>query len=419
MQRNARGFTGKDKTKDEKKVDKEKGGLNVEIHPLLKGIVNIPQIPKDHNPLKRKVRSSFDPTSINPYLDTSTIGGNRKKSRGLQFNEKGKYVEQGNILREKIELEQQEQAKLKLLQEKGLLADEEKGEWAYKHEKPPSLEWWDSFYVNGHNYDLIDDEKNIITDNETSPITIYIQHPIFLDAPNDKHLPQDKALYLTKKEMKRKRKNERQERFKHQQERIRLGLDAPPPPKVKLSNLMNVLTNEMIKDPTAIERKVKKDIEHRYKQHMKANEERKLTKEQKYEKIHEKHQQDLSLGYHRNVYRIDKLIDKQHFFKVDVNAKELELNGICLVHDKMTLLVIEGGAKTLAKYDKVMNRIKWTKSNNEAIDLSNNKSTLIWSGQIKDLQFKKWSIINVRNDDDLYSILNRFKIENYWRQASS
>ena len=53
-------------------------------------------------------------------------------------------------------------------------------------------------------------------------------------------------------------KNERQLKQQEKQDRIKLGLDPPPPPKVKLSNLMNVLTNESIKDPTAVENRVKR-----------------------------------------------------------------------------------------------------------------------------------------------------------------
>ena len=46
---------------------------------------------------------------------------------------------------------------------------------------------------------------------------------------------------------------------------------------------MNVLTNESIKDPTAVENRVKREIQQRVDKHLAQNEARKLTKEQKHE----------------------------------------------------------------------------------------------------------------------------------------
>ena len=48
---------------------------------------------------------------------------------------------------------------------------------------------------------------------------------------------------------------------------------------------MNVLTNESIKDPTAVENRVKREIQQRVDKHLAQNEARKLTKEQKHEKL--------------------------------------------------------------------------------------------------------------------------------------
>lgn len=48
---------------------------------------------------------------------------------------------------------------------------------------------------------------------------------------------------------------------------------------------MNVLTNEAIKDPTAVEMKVREEVEERHLKHMQENEERKLTKEERLAKF--------------------------------------------------------------------------------------------------------------------------------------
>ena len=48
-------------------------------------------------------------------------------------------------------------------------------------------------------------------------------------------------IFLTKRERKKLRRQNRREAWKDKQEKIRLGLEPPPEPKVKLSNLMRVL----------------------------------------------------------------------------------------------------------------------------------------------------------------------------------
>ena len=50
-------------------------------------------------------------------------------------------------------------------------------------------------------------------------------------------------------------------------------------------------------------------------------------------------------------------------------------------------------------------------------DLSNNKCLLLWEGQIKEIKFKKWSIMKTSNDDEAFEVLNRFGVINYWREA--
>ena len=47
------------------------------------------------------------------------------------------------------------------------------------------------------------------------------------------------------------------EREKEKQELVRQGLLEPPPPKVKIGNLMRVLGEQAVADPTAIEAQVR------------------------------------------------------------------------------------------------------------------------------------------------------------------
>lgn len=59
------------------------------------------------------------------------------------------------------------------------------------------------------------------------------------------------------------RKQRREEREREKQELIRQGLLEPPPPKVKLSNMMRVLGTEAVADPSAIEAQVRAQMAER------------------------------------------------------------------------------------------------------------------------------------------------------------
>lgn len=66
---------------------------------------------------------------------------------------------------------------------------------------------------------------------------------------------------------------------------------------------MRVLGQEAIQDPTQIEAKVRKEMEERQAEHEKANETRKLTKEEKRDKTIAKLKEDTSQMAHVTVYK--------------------------------------------------------------------------------------------------------------------
>lgn len=397
-----------------------KSGLDIELHPLLRNIGTTVQLPKNHNPVKQTSRKKwFDPTALNPYVDQSDI--TKKHTRLLKFNKQGKFIAQGEKLREKLKVEAEEKQKHEELKQKGLLPDHNLGEELYKPEQSPSIEWWDKPYLKDNNYSRIGDESRVVLDNDDQPVTFYIQHPA-LDTSNAENDNEMKPMYLTKKERKRIRRNDRQIRHQEKQDRIKLGLDPPPPPKVKLSNLMNVLTNEAIKDPTAVEKRVKQEMQERINKHMAENESRKLTKEERHEKLLTKQEKDLNKGVFTTVYKINKLTNPKHLFKLDISAKEENLYGICLKNPRFNIVIVEGGEKSINQYKKLMmNRIKWTQSplQGSTEDLSQNKCELIWEGAIQELNFQKWSIMHSRNDEEALNVLKKFHLEKYWRLVNS
>ncbi|KAH3666428.1 hypothetical protein WICMUC_005696 [Wickerhamomyces mucosus] len=395
------------KFRAEEEIKKEARGLNVELHPLLSGKADVLSTSSIENPNLQKVNKRG--YQINPYLDS--ISQARPK-RELEFNLKGKYIKEGNEIRRQQRLVELKKKIDSSTKKAGLEPDLSIREDLYKIEQPPLVEWWDEpFLVNG-DYNNINQEA----------ISMYIYHPIPINAPWEKHLPPLKPMYLTKKEIRKLRRNERFERNKEMQDKIKLGLEPPPPPKVKLSNLMNVLTSEAIKDPTAVEQRVRKEIEIRKQEHLAANESRKLSKEDKHAKIEAKYAKDLQKGYYTAVFVIDKLIHPSHKFKVDTNAKQLKLVGTVLyISDQFALVIVEGSEKNIKFYKKLMlNRIKWEEStiiDEEKVDLNGNKCRLLWEGQLKNLHFNKWTIFRANTEEFGVDYLRQFGLDNYLREA--
>ncbi|RMZ70971.1 U4 U6 small nuclear ribonucleo [Pyrenophora seminiperda CCB06] len=92
-------------------------------------------------------------------------------------------------------------------------------------------------------------------------------------------------MYLTTKEQQKLRRMRRAADLKEHQAKIRLGLEPPPPPKVKRGNMMRVMGEQAIADPTAVEMLVEGQIQQRHDDHVAANEDRMLTKEEKQAKL--------------------------------------------------------------------------------------------------------------------------------------
>lgn len=156
---------------------------------------------------------------------------------------------------------------------------------------PPAVEWWDAPFLPNKTYDDLD--NGIDVDKLDTLVTLYVHHPVVIRPPGEANeVPVVKSLMLTTKERKKMRRQRRAEALKDKRDKIRLGLLEPDAPKVKISNLMKVLGEEAIQDPTKIEAKVRKEMELRQKMHDKANEQRKLTPEERRAKILNKMKED-------------------------------------------------------------------------------------------------------------------------------
>ncbi|KAI9931949.1 hypothetical protein MW887_009450 [Aspergillus wentii] len=391
---------------------------------------------------------SLDEIRNNPYYDPNlgpkaTIAKPRQ-TRQLLFNQKGKYIQQAAALRRQAQLEAMKKRIAERARQAGIDEDLDV-EKAFLVPAPPAIEWWDEGLVDGPDYSAIEDEKNLKIDTPDSIVTLYVQHPVLLDPPQDKHMPAQKPMYLTHKEQAKIRRQRRMADLKEQQAKIRLGLEPAPPPKVKKSNLMRVLGEQAVKDPTAVEARVGREIADRRTQHEAANQERKLTKEERREKLASQQEKDAEKGIFVSVYRIDSLANGRNRFKISKNAEQNALSGVCVMNPRFNLVVVEGGAHSINAYKKLMmNRIDWTENagpgavreaNREASaawlaaedektgdlkDLSTNTCTLLWEGQAKGRSFRKWLGARVcESDTQAKDVLARAKMENFWVLAKS
>jgi len=310
---------------------------------------------------------------LNPYLNLEGQEEERVKGRNmhksLQFHKPGRHVREAEEARREAQMEAlkkriQESAKKAGMEE---LSAEER---ALRRNAPPEVEWWDQALLSGKTYEVVEVigkgkakeiEQGILIEGEGSPIDIYIQHPIPIPAPSDKIKVEPREVMLTKKEMKKMRKQRRLADQEDKRDKIKMGLLPPDPPKVKLSNLMRVLTSEAVADPTKVEARVRREVAARKDIHDQSNLDNQLTPEQRRAKIEERKTKDAEKGIYTLVFKIRHLISPSHKFKVRKNALQFGLNGLAIFENNFALVVVEGGQKSIKNYRKLMtSRIDWT-----------------------------------------------------------
>jgi U4/U6 small nuclear ribonucleoprotein PRP3 len=383
----------------------------------------------------------------NPYYDASLGPKNTvvkgRKSRELVFNLKGKYIAQAAALRRQAQLEAMKKRIAEHSRKAGVEEDLD-AEKAFLVPEPPKIEWWDEGLVNGSSYDAISDPSNLKIDTEDSIITVYIQHPVLLEPPQEKIIPAAKPMFLTSKEQAKLRRQRRMAELKEQQAKIRLGLEPAPAPKVKKSNLMRVLGEEAVKDPTAVEARVNREIAERKEGHEEMNEERKLTKDEKVKKREKQQEEDAARGIHVRVYKIDTLANGKQRYKIGINAEQNKLTGVCVMHPKMCIVVVEGGEHSIRNYEKLMEqRIKWAENdepnrvkegNKEALeewleavdehgelkDLSLNRCECIFKGEEKRRAFWKWwGMRACETEAKAKEVLAKGHMDSFWNVAKN
>ena len=310
------------------------------------------------------------------------------------------------------------------------------------HREVPVVEWWDE-----------------IIQNDPSSISHLIEHPVPLKGIKAKVpkqvVTQNVEAMLTEEERRKLRKLRNQQKVQEFQDKIKMGLIPPPPPKIKMKNLMRVLGSEQVAEPSAIEKSVRAQVEQRLADHVRRNEERKLTPEARREKTVAKWTKSIDNNHriHISVFLVFKPINNKIKFKINKSGEELHLGGFflhCTIpresqtngDDKNitsfypSLIVAEGSQKSIKRFDRILlKRINWLNSGTDDVaDVEDDEEEeeddseeqvsggggvcrRIFRGiETSDCptRLKRWSYLHVRDLSTATSFLSEKNSMTYW-----
>uniref|UniRef100_A0A7S2AHT6 Uncharacterized protein n=1 Tax=Alexandrium andersonii TaxID=327968 RepID=A0A7S2AHT6_9DINO len=297
-----------------------------------------------------------------------------------------------------------------------------------RREPIPDVEWWDMPFLK----EDINGQKRAYTEVNVEKITPYVEHPIPIKITTEKEVPDAAMMHLTPKERKKLRRLKRQERTQEIRDKIKMGILQPPPPKVKMSNLMRVLGDEAIADPSTVERKVRQQVEQRRREHEQRNEARKLPAEERKAKKRQKWLAESEPTMQVLVFKIKDLANKRHLFKIDMNAQQFHLTGCCISCPGVAnIVIVEGGPRAIKRYKKLMvRRIKWTEDQKDDDDDDDDDDeevtapklqdhcVLVWEGVVKARNFKNWKVTHTRSEHEARKVLADRGSEHYWEMLA-
>jgi len=205
-----------------------------------------------------------------------------------------------------------------------------------------------------------------------------VQHIVPIQPPGDTgKKPSEPVLYLTKKEQKRARKRRREQKQRELQDLQAAGLIEPPEPRLTLQNFIRVMGDQAYVDPSQMEQKVMEQVQKRQRAHLERNEAKKLSREQKAEKLRNKVLRDANPtanatgAIHVALFFVKNASHPYHRTKIDLNAQQLNITGGVVECDfpSLACVVCEGGPKAIQKYTRLMMvRMKWKGPDGEEED---------------------------------------------------
>ena len=249
-----------------------------------------------------------------------------------------------------------------------------------------------------------------------------IQHPPVLSS-SSKSL-KDERIRLTPLEIEKLRKLRKKEKVQNFQDQLKMGLIDPPKPKVKLSNLMKVLSSKAVTDPSKLESEVRAQIEARLNDHLARNEERKLGKSERREKNIQKwavkEGDDILAAVFKIEPNVSNLFANQIKFKICKNAKQLQLTGCALVSkSNKSLIIVEGRYRSVKRFERLMlKRISWNDiPDNESDDeelSQNGECKKVWEGTENKNIFRKFVWKEFEMESEAISFLATQQAQKFW-----
>lgn len=363
------------------------------------------------------------------YYDPRLTKASGRERRQFRFHEPGKFLDLAERKRAQEHLERL-QAEIAIIAKKTGISSATKlaliapKKGAEDH-SVPDIEWWDQSIIAKETYNTLDAE--LPREEKFRDITHLIQHPILIQPPAEPAKPPTIPIMLTKKERKKMRTQRRKAEEKERQEKIRLGLMEAPAPKVKKSSFMRTLANEAIQEPSKVEAIVNAQVAMRQRKHMEDNAARQLTPAEKKEKLLKKLKEDTLLEVSVAVYRINSLRDDAVKYKVETNAKQMYLTGVAVMHHDVNVIIVEGGAKGMKQYRKLMmHRIKWEgkgileeNDDEEEEEKKVNRCVLVWEGAAKKRAFSIFEMKACRTEQFARDLLEKHGVPHYWDLALS
>jgi U4/U6 small nuclear ribonucleoprotein PRP3 len=279
------------------------------------------------------------------------------------------------------------------------------------------FEWWDERII----WNPRDTTKKKFR-IRTSRITQLVEHMAVTKFPRDSSILLN-PFKMRRKDIKKIRNQHRIQREQERQELVLQGLIERNKIKQKMTIHASTLMAKCVFDPTHLEHDLEKDMEERKQAHEDRNLARKLTPLEVKEKKERRMYDDKRSKIPIMVYRITYPDPSFDWFKVDINAVENRLSGVCLITNEMALIIVEGCSKSQARYEKlILNRMKWEATAKKHLGLTPsaaNTVSLLWKGSIKARTFTKFRLYKNLSNDQAKKILHDHCVEHFWDLAIS
>jgi len=180
-----------------------------------------------------------------------------------------------------------------------------------------------------------------------------------------------------------------------------------------------------------VEKQVREQMEQRQKNHDMRNQSRKLTKEEKRAKKKKKLLEDAGREMQCALFRVHDLSHTLLRSKIDRCAQDCLMSGCAILNADMNLVIVEGGAKAIRNYKKLMlSRIKWDEElepdKNTSSDVPRprnadvpNKCDLVWEGAIVKAHYKHFVFETCATEAAARKFLMEHHVGHFWDMARS